>query len=50
MRSRKRTTFFLIACVVLLATLFHYLGWLTAVEVFLRGVISPVSKSVYLEC
>lgn len=47
MRSRKRTTLFLIAFVVILTTSFHYVGWLQPVEVFLRGIISPVSRSVY---
>jgi rod shape-determining protein MreC len=47
MRSKKRTTFFLITSVVCLTTLFHYLGWIQSIEIFLRGIISPVSREVY---
>ena len=47
MRHRHKRTFTLVSGICLIFILFHYLGWLTPVEVFLRGAVSPVSRTMY---
>lgn len=45
--QRKIRTFFAILVVIIITISFHYLGWLTPVERFIRGGIAPASSILY---
>jgi len=45
--NRHAKTFVLIASVCLVVTLFHFIGWLKPVEIFLRRIVNPMSQDFY---
>lgn len=45
--QQKIRTFFAIFTVIVITMSFHYVGWLTPVELFIRKVIAPTSSMLY---